>query len=65
MSDSHLIIMVYVVVIMICFIADNRKRVDKSHLMGKTVGLGSSDDEYKATFMVFAHGQEFTWTREL
>lgn len=33
--------MVFLVAIMICFMADNRKWVDKSHSMTQTVGLGS------------------------
>lgn len=41
MADSHLIIMISLVAIMIYFIADNSKWVDKSHSVVKTVGLES------------------------
>lgn len=41
---------------MICFIADNSKRVDKSHSVVKTMGLGSSDDHHEAIFMVLVRG---------
>ena len=65
MSDSHLIIMIFLVAIMTCFIADNSKWVDKSHSVVKTVGSVSQDDKPKATFMVFVGGRELTSTNEL
>lgn len=50
---------------MICFIADNSKRVDKSHSVVKTMGLGSSDDHHEAIFMVLVRGHELTSTNDL
>lgn len=40
MLDSYLIIMIFYVVIMICFIVDNSKWVDKSYLAVEIVCLG-------------------------